>query len=138
MKKIVIDTNVVVSATRSPNGTPAKIMGLVFAGEIDMYLSNGILEEYGATLAKKKLGISNRVRQEVIADLKEIGIQVNPKKSDIEIKDEDDRIFYDTAKASGAILITGDKHLLEMKESFIKTPAEYINEYKQNMNAGCM
>ena len=71
-----------------------------------------------------------------MADLREIGVQVNPKTSGIIIKDEDDRIFYDTAKTSDAILITGDKHLLELKEPFIKTPAEYIHEYRQHRTRG--
>ena len=129
MTKVVIDTNVLVSATRSPNGTPAKIMGLVFTGEVQLYVNNKILEEYTATLAKEKLSINKNVQKEVIADLKEIGTQIDPQPSDIKITDNDDRIFYDTAKASGSTLITGDKHLLELKESFIKTPAEFICEY---------
>ena len=90
------------------------------------------LEEYKATLAKEKVGINDKLQKEILADLKEIGLQVNPQASDIEIKDEDDRIFYDTAKAVDAVLITGDKHLLDLRESFIKTPAEYIHKYRSD------
>jgi len=39
--------------------------------------------------------------------------------------DETDRVFYDTAKASGAILITGNiRHYPAMP--FIMTPADFL------------
>jgi len=39
--------------------------------------------------------------------------------------DEDDRIFYDTAKSANAVLVTGNKkHYPD--ESFIMTPAEFL------------
>ena len=63
MIRVVIDTNVIVSATRSSNGTPWEIMGLVFMGELQLYLNNTILDEYGATLAKEKLGISKKSKR---------------------------------------------------------------------------
>ena len=40
-----------------------------------------------------------------------VGIKINPVTSTFSILDEDDRIFYDTAQACGAVLITGNaKH----------------------------
>jgi len=45
--------------------------------------------------------------------------------SNIPMPDESDRIFYDTAKQSGSILITGNtKHFPD--EPFIMTPAEFM------------
>ena len=49
-----------------------------------------------------------------------------PKKSNLQMIDEADRIFYDTAKGSNSILITGNiKHF--PKEDFIKTVNEFLN-----------
>jgi predicted nucleic acid-binding protein len=48
----------------------------------------------------------------------------------ISMTDEDDRIFYDTAKASNAFLITGNiRHFPQ--ESFILTPANFLKEYQR-------
>ena len=46
------------------------------------------------------------------------------------MSDEDDRIFYDIAKASHAILLTGNiKHF--PLEPFIVSPADFLKEYQQ-------
>jgi len=63
----------------------------------------------------------------LINEIVEIGVVVNPSPSDIPMADESDRIFYDTAKEAGAILITGNtKHY--PTEQFITTPAEFIKQ----------
>ena len=50
---------------------------------------------------------------------------IEPAASDIPMIDETDRIFYDTAKAAGATLITGNiKHY--PAEPFIMLPADFI------------
>jgi len=51
---------------------------------------------------------------------------IEPPKSDILFNHEPDRIFYDTAKASGSILITGNiRHY--PTEPFIMTPSDLLN-----------
>ena len=53
------------------------------------------------------------------------GVCVQPEISDIPLPDESDRIFYDTAKAVNAYLVTGNlKHYPE--ESQIVTPARFV------------
>jgi hypothetical protein len=62
----------------------------------------------------------------LIDGIKQIGELSYPIASDIPLSDESDRIFYDTVKANGAILITGNtKHY--PTEKFIMTPAEFLN-----------
>jgi len=59
--------------------------------------------------------------------LKMFGTQINPPTSTISLPDETDRIFYDTAKSSEAVLITGNiRHYPE--EPFIMTPAEFLSK----------
>ena len=54
-----------------------------------------------------------------------MGALIEPTISTIPLPDESDRIFYDTAKDSGAILVTGNiKHYRD--ESFIMTPADFM------------
>ena len=63
---------------------------------------------------------------EVLLDeVRRIGFSVISDVSDIPLIDEDDRIFLDTAKASGALLVTGNtKHYPH--EPFITTPATFV------------
>ena len=94
MKRVVIDTNVIVSSIISPSGNPAKIMNLFFSDEIQLIFN--------------ALGLS-----------------------DVPMLDEDDRVFYDTAKESGAILVTGNtKHF--PAESFIMTPSDFLAYLEKN------
>ena len=66
----------------------------------------------------------------VLCQIQEFGKAVTPEKSDILMIDETDRVFYDTAVSSGAILITGNKKDYS-NEPFILTPAEFLHKIKQ-------
>jgi len=46
MQKIVIDTNIIISAALSPSGKPAKIINMIAdSDEMLIYYSNGILSK---------------------------------------------------------------------------------------------
>ena len=127
MKDVVIDTNIVISSVISQTGNPSAIMDLVSDKEIQVYYSNEVLDEYKKVLAYERLKIDPRKQTEIIEKVKEIGIFITPEKSGIPMTHEDDRVFYDTAKAANAILITGNiKHY--PNEKFIMTPTEYLRE----------
>jgi len=126
MTNIVIDTNVFISAALSPSGTSARIANLVSdTKEIQIFYSKAILAEYIRVLAYGRLNIAKEMQNRIIDTLKKFGTLIEPPTSTIPMPDETDRIFYDTAKASRAILITGNiKHF--PKEPFIMTPSEYL------------
>jgi len=128
MTNIVIDTNILVSAALSPMGNPAKIADLISQEvNIQVFYSSGILAEYKRVLSYERLNISVQVQTAIINTLKEFGILIEPTASVIPLPDEADRIFYDTAKASEAILITGNiKHY--PVEPFIMTPADFLKK----------
>ncbi|MDR0219961.1 MAG: putative toxin-antitoxin system toxin component, PIN family, partial [Lachnospiraceae bacterium] len=53
MIKVVIDTNVIISAALSPLGNPSKIVELVSRNEsLQLYYSAGIIGEYMAVLSR--------------------------------------------------------------------------------------
>jgi putative PIN family toxin of toxin-antitoxin system len=126
MTKIVIDTNIFVSAALSPVGNPAKIIAKISSSsEIQVLYSADILAEYSRVLSYKRLGIADEMRTNIITSLLAFGTLVEPAVSTIPLPDETDRIFYDAAQASGAILVTGNiKHF--PKEPFIMTPADFL------------
>jgi len=128
---VVIDTNVLISSVISSKGSPAEIMDLIVKGEIEFCYSKKIFDEYKRKLAKPKFRLGLDEQEAIIRDLEKSGIPIDdPAPSDIEIRDLDDRVFYDAAKENGAILITGDKDLLVLNEEFIMSPADYLKRFK--------
>ena len=133
MKNVVVDTNIVVSSAISANGNPAAIMALASDRIIQIYYNDEILDEYKRVLAYERLKIAPEKQAEIIEKVKEIGIIIKPKTGVILMPDESDRIFYDTAKAVGAILITGNmKHYPD--EPFIMMPTDYLIEFNTNFH----
>ena len=125
MWKVVIDTNIVISAAISPFGNPANILDMILDGEIQMYYSDGIMNEYIDVLSRPRLQIAANLQFYIIKGLTRMGICINQTVSTFPLPDESDRIFYDTAKDSGAVLITGNtKHY--PTESFIMTPSDFM------------
>ena len=133
MHKVVVDTNVVVSATLSPHGTPAKIVNMVFDGEVQAFYNSNIMAEYEEVLSREWLGVTADVRDGIINGFKHFGTQIDHTSSDVPLLDEDDRAFYDTAVASGAILITGNARHYP-SEQFIMAPSDFLAKVKKASN----
>ena len=123
---IVIDTNVIVSAILSVKSNPYRILNLIGNGEtVSVYYCADILAEYKRVLAYERLSISTETQIDILNTFKTFGILIEATASDIPMIDETDRVFYDTAKAAEAILITGNiKHY--PAEPFIMPPADFI------------
>jgi len=126
VQKIVVDTNEFIFSILSAKSYSAEIMMMVLREDIDLYVSAGILNEYENVLAYEKFNLSAMKREQILRDIVNVGKMTNPTRSDTAIRDEDDRIFYDTAKQSGAILITSDNDLLVLNEKFIMSAEDYI------------
>ena len=131
MKRVVLDTNVLVSANLTSEGNPAKIVDLVSYSKLHLLYCPEILDEYKRVLAYEKLDIPVTAQSKAIEGIRKLGELVEPTVSTIPLADETDRIFYDTAKESGAILVTGNtKHF--PNESFIMTPADFLASLENN------
>ena len=126
MRRVVIDTNVLVSSTLSFDGNPAKIMGLISDKQIQLFYCSEILDEYKRVLAYDRLNIMPKTQRRTIEAIIDLGILVEPAlTSVIPLPDETDRVFYDMAQACGSILVTGNiKHF--PAEPFIMTPSKFL------------
>jgi putative PIN family toxin of toxin-antitoxin system len=124
--KVVLDTNIIVSALLSSYGNPATILDMFFNDEIQAYYSDNILAEYKDVLSRPALYIKPEKAKRFFEVLRDTGTSIEPTVSNIPLPDEDDRVFYDTARQSDAILITGNiKHY--PAENHIMTPREFID-----------
>jgi len=125
MLNAVIDTNVLVSGLLAAQGNPAHIVNAFRDRKFNLVYCSGILEEYRDVLHREKLGLDIISVEVLLDEVRRIGLPVVPDLSDVHLIDEDDRIFLDTAKSSGALLVTGNiKHY--PNEPFITTPATFV------------
>jgi len=126
--RVVLDTNILVSALLTREGNPAKIYRMFLTQALTLVYCAEILDEYEDVIYRPRLKIpiadANIVMDAIRYYGEEIFIPVS-RSSIIPMPDEDDRIFYDTAKTVGAYLITGNtKHY--PSEPFILTPTEFL------------
>ena len=126
MINAVIDTNVLVSGLLTANGNPAKIIDALKEKRFNLIYNEVILAEYRDVLFRDKLGLNKKDINDLLEEISKIGFPVIPEKSDILLPDEDDRIFYDTAKTINAYLVTGNlKHFPD--EPFVILAADFID-----------
>ena len=124
--KIVLDTNVIVSALLCPQSLPAKILGLVLNGTIGIVYDNNVLVEYIDVLNRDKFKINRETIKVVLDFITNDGEYIISMPQNIKFADEDDKIFYELYKSGEAdFLITGNiKHF--PKDKNIITPREFI------------
>ena len=122
---VVLDTNVIVSAVLRQGSNPDKIVEWVFSKKVKLYYTRKIFTEYRTVLHRPKFGFDSNVLGLLLESITYIGHIISPEPSTVTLPDESDRIFYDTAKASGSHLITGNiKHY--PAETFVLTPADFV------------
>lgn len=126
--KVVLDTNVIVSALLSPSGFSAKIVSLVLTGEITLVYDNDILSEYISVLGRRKLKINGEAAAFLIDFICKEGEFLPGRAQNIVFADEDDRKFYEVYRNQGVnCLITGNaKHFPH--EKGIITPRLFVEK----------
>ena len=114
---IVLDTNVILSAILF-GGKPRQILEMALHGSIQIYLSEPLVEELSSVLRRPKFHYNAEAVQIIISELIGIAKWVEPAQQ-ISIIDEDpddNRVLECAKEAKAQFLITGDNHLLNIKE----------------------
>ena len=127
--KVVLDTNVIVSALINPYGAPAAILGLILEEKIELCYDMRILVEYRDVLMRPKFGFVQTEIDGLLEYIKEIGSLYIATNTSIRLKDPDDSPFLEVAVVSGAdFLITGNiKHFpRKTKTQSVVTPKEFL------------
>lgn len=112
MKKIrvVLDTNVVVSAHLNEEGYESHVLDLVLARKLGIAVTEKILAEYECVLRRPKFAITSRQVTRSICLLRAAAQIVNPLREIKAARDPDDNCFLECAEASRAdYLVTGNK-----------------------------
>ena len=113
-KRVVIDTNVLISAMLSPSGTAARFMGDVFDGQYEVMITETILREYDNVMRRPQFRFDAEDISFVNTWFLENAVLVEVDEADYprsELPDQKDAAFYVAARCTGALLVTGNiKH----------------------------
>jgi len=110
--RIVIDTNVLVSAAIQPRGLPARLLESVAVRAVEMCLSEEILAEYSEVLGRAKFAGLDRHRvARLLAVIAAEATLFRPADRLTVSPDESDNRFYECAAAARADYIVTGKAL---------------------------
>ncbi|MDI6815722.1 MAG: putative toxin-antitoxin system toxin component, PIN family [Actinomycetota bacterium] len=131
--KVVLDTNVLISALALISESSDQVIELARRGEIELYISKPILMEFKRVLVEKFHYSEDEANERLYLIIK-IAKLVNPKERFSAIKDDesDNRILECAFAAKANFVISGDKHLKNLKEFksiTILSPSEFIRDY---------
>jgi len=110
MIRLVLDTNVLVSANLNDNGLEAVIVSLALNKNVRLCVSAPVLEEYERVLLYPRLKFVPREVVAFLGRLRDSSIFVKPRFTITESRDEADNRFLECAEAAAAAwLVTGNK-----------------------------
>ncbi len=116
MLKVVFDTNVYISAFISPGSKGEEAFLLAVDRKIELYASVPILTETAKKLREKFLWDDDKITA-VLKHISKVATVIKPIKNLNILSDApDNRILECAITAEVHLIITGDKHLLDMKE----------------------
>lgn len=108
--RLVIDTNILVSAALKPDGLQRTVLLLAITKPARLYVSDAIVAEYREVLARPELRIRKGLRQQLLDLVKNHAQPVKSTRSIKVAKDPDDDKFLECADAARAdYLLTGNR-----------------------------
>jgi putative PIN family toxin of toxin-antitoxin system len=128
--KIVLDTNVLVSALLTPNGTPAAVLQLILSGRVAICFDARILSEYREVLGRAKFGFDARLTEDVLDFLEAEGNLAMAVPLALALPDRADAMFIEVGVAAAADhLVTGNlKHfpVSQRQGLSVVSPREFV------------
>jgi putative PIN family toxin of toxin-antitoxin system len=132
MKKIVCDTNILISALIFPGGKPDQVIKLAQMGKVRLFTSPAILLEFKKVMTNK-FKLSEQRINELIDTITNFATIVKPKEkiSVIRQKEDDNRILECAVEGKCDYIISGDEHhilpLRKYKGIKILRASEFLN-----------
>jgi putative PIN family toxin of toxin-antitoxin system len=127
--RVVLDTNVLVSGFLYRPGVPGKIVRACYEGQLNVVLSQFILDEVARVLPRmKRLALTPEKLLDLMNRLRYLSeIVTTDSETDPALRDPADQQILGTLRVSQAdYLITGDKDLLALAEKYpIVTPTAF-------------
>lgn len=133
MYKVVLDTNVLISAIVF-GGKPREVFELILMEKVNLAISKEILNEMRGVLSGRKFRYPQQVLHSILHSLENLAEFVVPQKPVKIIKDDpdDNRILECALEAGAQIIISGDRHLLDVKRYRgieIISPSDFLERF---------
>ena len=125
----MLDTNVLLSAVLTAQGTCARIVDMIADGVLDLYADDRILAEYDSVLYRPELRIAPEDAGVILDLIRSITDTVAAIPLPVQLPDPDDATFLEVAAASGSILITDNAHHYPKNSRAgvsVMTPSEFL------------
>ena len=129
--RAVVDTNVLVAALLSSSGAPAQLLRAWRVGAFELIVSPNLIDELERALQYPKLRVRIPLADGLAfidllrrrADLRDDPAGPPPVKS----TDPKDNYLLTLAAASQAVIVSGDRHLLDLSDHLpVYSPAAYL------------
>ena len=110
MIRVVLDTNIIVSAHLVSSGLPDQIFNLALNRWMELCVSPLIMAEYEEVLRRPRLDLDSNKIATALARIREVSVTFSPTQSVAVCPDADDNIFLECAQAGKAdYLVTGNR-----------------------------
>jgi len=134
MIKVVLDTNIVISAALKEESLPALLLSLALRKEIQAFVSSEMLSEYGEVLQRPKFGLRKKETEDLLEEIRKSMIIVYPSERISEIREDeaDNRILECAKEAEADFIITGNKSHFPFEEfrgTKIVSPREFFEYF---------
>jgi uncharacterized protein len=116
MLRVTADTNIYVSAL-AIGGKPMHLLHLANIGQIELAVSDAILDEIARVLARPKLDWAAERIAEARAVISSLAHHVTPSQLLDVVKDDpaDNKVLECAVESGTFVIVSGDKHLLRLK-----------------------
>jgi uncharacterized protein len=127
--RIVLDTNVLVSALLVQGSIPDRVLETVIAGRMRLIVDGRIMREYRTVLARPEFGFAAEYVDDLLT-LLERSEWIIADPLPIKLIDDSDRPFLEVAASSGAdALVTGNSKHFRLRSGRIDVPVLSPRQY---------
>jgi putative PIN family toxin of toxin-antitoxin system len=133
MRRAVLDPGVFISALINPDGSPARLVAKAHEGELELIVSPQLLAELEEVLRREKFRryVSLDAAREYVEQLRRISFSASDPEGPGPLRSADPKDDYliSLAHAQSAVLVSGDRHLLELTDGApILGPADLLTQ----------
>ncbi len=134
--RIVLDTNVLVSALIKPANSPGRILDLILIGELTPIFDDRIFAEYKQVLNRPRFDFRSDDIAIVLDYFRSSGLHLSVAPLEITLPDPDDLPFLEVAYTAQAPLISGNRRHFppEMLKPFkivLFSPTEFLETWNK-------
>jgi uncharacterized protein len=138
VKRVTLDSNIYISALVF-GGKPNRILEMAIEGQVEIAISDAIIEEVRRHLPRK-FGWSDERTTEAIESINEYAAHVTPSEQidAVEADPDDNRVLECAVEAASDVIVSGDLDLLRIGSYAgipIQTVSQFLDAFKRESDA---